>query len=123
MIPKYGFIFYSIGNVLSDQNKKFMMQIISFEELNNIEDQVGFDQVLSVGLFFVSVFISYQIGYKKIIFRNMICLFERYPCVMSLENSMSTEGIKQYNYCVNNPYYYYHLWDGQTKKDENKKVK
>ena len=52
-----------------------------------------------------------QMSFKKIIFRTMICLYERSDNVMSLENYYpGSDAIKNFNYCVNNPYYYFHLW-------------
>ena len=95
----------------SAQNYSLVIGFFSGEKTETSNDEVQFDQVVSFGFFTISVFIAIQMSFRKIIFRNIITMFEHSEMTMSLENFFpGSDGIKHFNYCVNNPYYYYYLW-------------
>jgi len=83
LILKYGFVFYALGNIISSQNYGFIKGMVSGKKIEKIDDEVKFDQVISFGFFTISLFIAMQMSFKKIVFRSMICLYERSDKVMS----------------------------------------
>lgn len=49
MILKYGFVFFALGNALSVQNYSFIKKIIEGDQIDEVNEEVSFDQVLSFG--------------------------------------------------------------------------
>ena len=76
-------MFYSLGNIASAQNYSLVIGFFSGKKTNTTHDEFKFDQVVSFGFFSISVFVAMQMSFRKIIFRNIINMYEHSEMIMS----------------------------------------